>query len=106
MPMSGDYWINGESIADKAAKIICDAAIKSGLSKEDILIHAITGDEDIAYLRMKNMIEELEKKKGFFEFMYDDEKGNFGFSVEPGAIHDYKYMPLYFYNVLPEFLCS
>lgn len=103
MPMSGDYWINGESIADEAAKVLADAATNSGYSKDDIYIHAITGDEDIAYLRMKNMIEELEKKSSFFEFMSDEKEGNFGFSVEPLAIHDYKYMPLYFYNVIPEF---
>lgn len=101
-PMSGDYWINGESVADEAANVLSEAGTQSGYKKHDVLIRAITGDEDIAYLRMKNMLEALEKKE-FFDFMSDEKEGNIGFSVEPGATHDYKYMPLYLYNVLPDF---
>lgn len=103
MPMSGDYWINGESIANEAARVLSDAAVNSGYAKDDIFIHAITGDLDIAYVRMKNMIDVLEENSPFFDFMTDEKDGNFCFSVEPNATHDYIYMPLYFYNVIPEF---
>lgn len=103
MPMSGDYWINGESVADKSAAVLDEAALSSGYNKDDIYIYAITGDKDIAYERMKAMLESLEKNGKFFKFAKDDKKGNIFFGVETGATHDYVYMPLYFYNVLPEF---
>lgn len=103
MPMSGDYWIDGESVADKSAAILDDAALSSGYKKDDILIYAITGDQDIAYERMKAMLESIDKNGKFFEFSKGDKKGNIFFGVEKGATHDYKYMPLYFYNVLPKF---
>lgn len=103
LPMSGDCWVDKRAGADKAARLLSDAASHSKYGKDDIFIHAITGDKDIAYIRMKNMLDALEENNDFFTFASDDVLGNICFSVEPDAIHDYKYMPLYIYNVLPEF---
>jgi len=77
-----------------------NAKKNANLAKDDVFIFAMTGDEDIAYLRMKAMLDVLENKSEFYEFATDEKDGNFAFGVEPGAIHDYKYMPLYVYNGL------
>ncbi len=104
MPMSGDCWVNGESDAEGAADMLEKACEKAGYGDEDFFIYAVTGDKDIAYQRMKAQIEAMKKHVHCFKFAGDSlEQGNICFFAEPGATHDYVYMPLYFYNALPHF---
>ncbi len=104
MPMSGDCWVNGVSNASKAAELLETTYMESGYTQDDIFIYAVTGDADIAYNSMKSQINSMKKKSPSFVFIEDgNENGNITFKVEPGATHDYKYLPLYFYNGLPMF---
>ena len=104
LPMSGDFWIDGNSDAKGAAELMERIYQKHGYAQNEVLVYAVTGDLDIAYERMKNQMEAVALYAKSYQFRTnDDSEGNICFRVEPEAIHDYKYMPLYFYNALPHF---
>lgn len=103
MPMSGDCWINGESNAQAAAELLENTFKNSGYQKQDFFIYAVTGDKDIAYERMRAQLEAMKSCPSFQFVTEASQEGNICFDVEPEAVHDYIYMPLYFYNGLPAF---
>lgn len=104
MPMSGDLWVNGESKPEEARKWLEEALDKSQYKSDEFYIYAVTGDKDIAYERMKNLLENIQRKSKVFQYVTEaNQEGNIGFYVEPKATHDYIYMPLYFYNGLQRF---
>ncbi len=113
MPMSGDLWVNDvkdknvPGNADAAADLLNVNAEKYGYHPHDFFIYAITGDQDIAYQPMADLIYALHKRAGNFIFTEDDNQmGNISWSVEPGATHSYEFVPLCFYNGLPELFCQ
>ena len=110
MPFSGDCWVNGardkniEGNAEAAAIILDEIPEKFGYSSKDFFIHAVTGDKDIAYGPMCNLIDALQKNAPAFVFTDEGEnEGNIRWQVQEEAYHSYEYAPLYFYNVLPGF---
>ncbi|MCD8311314.1 MAG: alpha/beta hydrolase fold domain-containing protein [Firmicutes bacterium] len=109
VPTSGDLWVNGAKDrgnpgnAKAAAEVLNENAAKHGYGNDDFFIYALTGDKDIAYHPMKELIDELRASAGNFTFTDDStEPGNIRWRVEPGAHHSYEFVPLYFYNALPE----
>ncbi|MCD7787704.1 MAG: hypothetical protein LUH59_02085, partial [Firmicutes bacterium] len=89
--------------AKAAAEVLNENAAKHGYGNDDFFIYALTGDKDIAYHPMKELIDELRASAGNFTFTDDStEPGNIRWRVEPGAHHSYEFVPLYFYNALPE----
>ena len=68
LPMSGDFWIDGNSDAkgaagcsirmplQEAAELMEKIYQKHGYAQNEVLVYAVTGDLDIAYERMKNQI--------------------------------------------------
>ena len=104
MPMSGDCWVNGSSNAQAAAELLENTFQNSGYHAEDFFIYAVTGDRDIAYENMKSQVEAMKSCPSFQFVTETSSAGNICFCVEPEAVHDYIYMPLYFYNALPVFL--
>jgi len=103
MPMSGDCWIDGVSDAQGAANLLEHAFKNSGYHREDFFIYAVTGDKDIAYERMRAQLEAMKSCPSFQFAAEDSQEGNICFRVESDAVHNYIYMPLYFYNALPTF---
>lgn len=104
MPMSGDCWIDGSSDGMGAAELLENTYRASGYQQEDIFVFAVTGDKDIAYERMKHQIECMVQYSPSFVFTNKSKtEGNITFRVEPGATHDYIYLPLYIYNGLRMF---
>lgn len=101
MPMSGDCWINGTQNPPKVTELLDDTVEKACYNDNDYYIYAVTGDIDIAYMNMKGMIDHMGEHAKHFHF--DGEGANIAFEVEPGATHDYYYLPLYYYNGLKRF---
>lgn len=103
LPMSGDCWEytarGDENDAIKTAEILSDAVRNSKYGK-DFRIHAVTGDQDIAYSSMNVQIEALRKQTDVFDF---SPGGNIEYSVLENGSHTSYYAKVYLYNILPAF---
>ena len=98
LPMSGDCWQytprGDENDAKITAQLLLDVKMNSKYRNE-FFIHAITGDEDIAYPYMTFLMNELKKYKEF--------DGYIKYSVFENANHTSYYAKVYVYNILPTF---
>lgn len=93
MPQSGDCWVCGEKgggdHAEETAAILADA-----VRGKDFRVHAVTGDQDIAYPNLNPQMLAMEKHPDVFG-------GRVEYSVLPGGVHDYPTIRIYIYNALP-----
>ena len=97
MPMSGDCWICGELGGGKHAKqtasLICDT-----VQNHEFYLHALTGDQDIAYPNLDPQMHAMKQLSHVFRFGL-----NTHYSVLKGGVHDYPDIRRYIFNALPEF---
>lgn len=93
MPLSGDCWVCGEKgggdHAEETASILADT-----LRGKDFRIHALTGDQDIAYPNLNPQMTAMRKYPEVFGDKIE-------YSVLPGGVHDYETIRIYLYNALP-----
>jgi len=97
MPMSGDCWICGERGGGlhprQTAALLCDT-----LLGQDFYLHALIGDQDIAYPNLNPQMEAMREFSHVFAF-----DKNTHYSVLKGGVHDYPDIRRYIFNALPEF---
>ena len=95
MPMSGDCWICGERGGGKHAAQTA-GLMASTLQGSSFFIHALTGEQDIAF---PNLDPQMQAMKEYPEVFGRNVK----YSVLPEGVHDYECIRRYIYNALPEF---
>lgn len=108
VPMSGDCWpkgvsspnLTGDPEVAKAAAAWLEEV--SAATEQEFFIYAVTGDKDVAGHAMEVLMDAIRTEAPSLRFGMPPE-GNISFEIWPGADHDYKYMPLYYYNALPTF---
>ena len=97
LPLSGDCWACGEKgggiAPEQTASLLAEAALRQG--NPDFLIHALTGDKDIAYPNLDPQIRAMQRNAEIFgnKLKYD---------VLEGGVHDYETIFRYLYNALPK----
>ncbi len=100
MPLSGHCWLGAQGIQN--------AIDKSGLTQRDYFVLAATGDQDIAYNNMKNLMPTLQNDTKRFTYTSDFSKGNLYFLVASSndgvkKTHWWGYVRWYIYDALPYF---
>ncbi len=95
MPMSGDCWICGERGGGRHPSQTA-GLLAVTLRGKSFFLHALTGDEDIAYPNLDPQMKAMKE--------YADVFGkNVRYSVLRGGVHDYPHIRRYIYNALPGF---
>ena len=97
MPLSGDCWICGELGGGLHAKQTA-ALLGDSLLGREFYIHALIGDEDIAFPNLDPQMQAMKEFPETFSF-----GRNTFYSVLKGGVHDYPDVRCYIYNALPEF---
>lgn len=93
MPMSGNYGMNGEAMAQLVRS--------SGHTAEDFFIFSASGTNDFAYSAFKSQIMSMaDDSDGFFRLAKTEADGNLSFLEREGYSHDGKASEEYTYNGL------
>jgi len=100
MPLSGHCWLGASGIQN--------AIDKSGFSKREYFVLAATGDQDLAYNNMKNLMPTLQNDNKRFTYTSDFSKGNLYFLVASSSdgvkkTHWWGYVRWYIMDALPYF---
>ena len=95
MPLSGDCWICGERGGGLHPKQTADL-METALKGKKFCIHALIGDQDIAFPNLDPQIRAMQNIPNVFG-------KTLTYSVLPGGVHDYPDIRRYIYNALPEF---
>ena len=100
MPLSGHCWLGASGIQN--------AIDKSGYSKREYFVLAATGDQDVAYNNMKNLMPTLQNDSKRFTYTSDFSKGNLYFLVASSndgvkKTHWWGYVRWYIMDALPYF---
>ncbi len=100
MPLSGHCWGGATGIQN--------AIDRSGLTQRDYFVLAATGDKDIAYGNMQNLIPTLKSDTKRFTYTSDFSQGNFYFLVANSndgveKTHWWGFVRWYIYDALPYF---
>lgn len=103
MPLSGALTLGGdESAGQQDARLLADAAVDSGYTKQDYFIFSATGTRDVAYQGLTAQIEAMKARTDAFEYTDTDfSEGNLIYYTVQGNQHDYPYTYEYVWNGLP-----
>lgn len=105
LPLSGDCWAlevtGGKKQPEATAKILHEAALKSGYSTDEYYIYTATGTKDPACEALTPQVEEMKKYSDTFAYSDDFSKGNFHYLLADGEVHSYEAVYQYLYNFLP-----
>jgi len=97
MPLSGDCWICGERGGGLHPRQTA-ALLSDTLLGRDFYVHALTGDQDIAYPNLDPQMQAMKEFTETFSF-----GKNIRYTVMKNGIHDYPDIRRYIYNALPAF---
>ena len=95
MPMSGDSWFCGQRGGSRHPKQTA-GLMATALQGKEFFIHALTGEQDIAFPNLDPQIQAMKEHPEVFQ-------NRLKYSVLPEGVHDYSTIRRYIYNALPEF---
>lgn len=109
IPMSGDSWVcgstGGKTFPEKTALMLAhNSSFISDYTKNDYLIFAATGGNDMAYPNLTPQIQAMKNETDAFTYTTKDfSEGNLIYYVVKGNVHDYGNTYEYIYNALKLF---
>lgn len=106
IPCSGDSWtvkkFGGQSEPEETARILSESVARQGYTAEDFFICVATGTKDIAEPQLSAQIAAMRSMEVFQILGSDRGDGNTVYCLREGAYHDYPYIRLYLFNILPD----